>query len=249
MVGTLRKKLFLSHYEKETDIAQAFQRAIEKAFLGMVEVFVSSDSRSIPVGRAWLDTVERTLRECAVFVVIASPESIERRWINFELGAVWMREIPIIPLLHSGLTTANLPRPFSDMSAVVATDWKGLQRITAEIAKALGSEVPAIDFNPFIADVQDYEFWKPAREAFQALKKLNPQIVTGLYDQRVVQLTLFDDEIERLARLLEPLEKRGVLAFRARLGSAFGPNGPCYTCHLEPIGKISVILDDARCRI
>lgn len=241
--------LFLSHYDKETDIAQAFQRVIEKAFLGMVDVFVSSDGKSIPPGRAWLDTVERTLRECAVFVVIASPESIERRWINFELGAVWMREIPIIPLLHSGLTTANLPRPLSDMSAVVATDSKGLQRIIAEIAKALGSHVPTIDFKPFIDVVGDYEFWKPAREALQALKAIDPKLVTALHNQTIAAPFLFDDEIAHLERLLEPLEKRGVLAFRKRLASAYGPNGPSYLCHIEPISKISVILGDPRCRI
>jgi len=135
------------------------------------------------------------------------------------------------------------------MSAVVATDSKGLQRITAEIAKALGSDVPTIDFNPFIAEVQVYEFWKPAREAFQALKVIDPKIVTALYNQTIVELTLFDDEIAHLAKLLEPLEKRGVLAFRKRLASGYGPNGPSYMCHLEPIGKISVILDDPRCRI
>ena len=43
-----------------------------------------------------------------------------RPWVNIELGAAWIKRVPIIPLCHSGLTPSDLPWPFADFHAWLA---------------------------------------------------------------------------------------------------------------------------------
>ena len=94
--------IFISHIAEEAELAGAYKAAIEKAFLGLVNVFVSSDARSIQLGQNWLDGITDALRNCAAMLIFCSPASIGRQWINFECGAGWARAIDIAPLCHSG---------------------------------------------------------------------------------------------------------------------------------------------------
>lgn len=90
--------IFMSHITEEQEIALALKQLIESSFLGMMGVFVSSDPTGIELGRRWLDQITFALKHCAVEVILASPESVRRPWINFEAGAGWIRDIPGIPL-------------------------------------------------------------------------------------------------------------------------------------------------------
>jgi hypothetical protein len=45
--------IFLSHINEEAELAGLFKAEIEKVFLGMIEVFVSSEEASISVGSNW----------------------------------------------------------------------------------------------------------------------------------------------------------------------------------------------------
>jgi len=86
--------LFISHITEEKELAQAFKEMVEHAFLGMIEVFVSSDAESIPMGKRWLETVSEALKRCAVEIVVCSPHSVTRPWIQFEAGAVGSGAFP-----------------------------------------------------------------------------------------------------------------------------------------------------------
>src|ERR1700722_15407363 len=99
----MKKRLFISHISEERSIAEQLKTALVRDFLGLLDVFVSSDTESIAAGAEWLRSIEKALHDCAVFVVLCSPESVRRPWINFEAGAAWMRDIPLIPVCHAGL--------------------------------------------------------------------------------------------------------------------------------------------------
>ena len=47
--------VFISHITEEKEIAHALKQLVEKTFLNMIEVFVSSDPTSIRLGGKWLD--------------------------------------------------------------------------------------------------------------------------------------------------------------------------------------------------
>jgi hypothetical protein len=140
--------IFLSHIHEETNLAQIFQKSIEDEFSGFVEVFVSSDGKTIPAGANFLKRIEDSLINCVGAIYLISPISIKRNWINFELGAVWIRnaisikgggaEIPTIPVCHSGITPGILPMPLINLNAIQAGNSSQLESAFRSIQSAVG---------------------------------------------------------------------------------------------------------------
>lgn len=141
-----RKQVFISHISKESGLAQALKERIVADFKGLPEVFVSSDRTSIGAGTKWLDEVDKALKAADVVIVMASPESVSRPWVNFEAGAVWLRGTRLIPVCHSGMTPATLPNPLNLLQAVDFAESAGLQKIYDAIATVLAVPVPQVDF-------------------------------------------------------------------------------------------------------
>ena len=149
--------VFISHITEEKEIALALKRLVESTFLNMIEVFVSSDPTSIKLGRKWLDEITHALKKCAVEIILASPEAVECPWINFEGGSGWIRDIPVIPLCHSGMVPSKLPAPLGSLQAATATEESQLKLIFPVLAEAVGCKLPEIDFSPFISVVKEFE--------------------------------------------------------------------------------------------
>lgn len=131
-------------------LAQTIQKAIEDEFSGFVEVFVSSDGKTILAGANFLKRIEDGLTNCVGAIYLISPISVKRNWINFELGAVWIRnsvsiksggpEIPTIPICHSGITPGTLPMPLINLSAVQADSSSQLELVFKSIQTAVGGK-------------------------------------------------------------------------------------------------------------
>ncbi len=142
--------IFLSHIHEEAALAQKIQKQIEDEFSGFVEVFVSSDGKTIPAGANFLKRIEDGLINCIGAIYLISPISVKRNWINFELGAVWIRnstsvknggpEIPTIPFCHSGLTPGQLPMPLTNLSAIQSSNSAHLELAFKSIQTAVGGK-------------------------------------------------------------------------------------------------------------
>jgi TIR domain len=89
-----KPKLFVSHISEELRLAAILKTHLSSDFLGLVEVFVSSDIESIAAGSNWLVDIERALREASVLIVLCSHSSVKRPWVNFEVGAAWIKSTP-----------------------------------------------------------------------------------------------------------------------------------------------------------
>jgi hypothetical protein len=139
----IRKKIFLSHINEEKDLAILIQESIEEEFSGFVDVFVSSDGRSILAGTNFLKRIEEMLLNASGAIFLISHRSVKRNWINFELGAIWIRGvndvvIPAIPFCHSGITPKNLPPPLNSLNAIQANDESQLEQAFYSLQKAFG---------------------------------------------------------------------------------------------------------------
>lgn len=166
-------EIFISHLSEEQEVAISFKELIESVFLGMVEVFVSSDDSSNPMGGRWLDQITKSLKTCSIEIIFCSPQSIVRPWINFESGAGWVRDIPVIPICHAGLSKKDLQLPLSLLQAANASSEKDLDNVIKRISNKLGSKVPEVDFSKFISIVKNYDkknvkplFYLPLKENF-----------------------------------------------------------------------------------
>ena len=130
-------RLFVSHISEEAEIAALLKQTIEEDFLELVKLFQSSDIGSIAAGDDWLAAVQQALNEAAAVIVLCSHASIQRPWVQFELGAAWSRQVPIIPICHSGLRAADLPMPLSRREAVELAAPDGFARLYQAIAKII----------------------------------------------------------------------------------------------------------------
>jgi hypothetical protein len=156
--GIMEKPIvFISHITEEREVALALKKVVEAAFINMMDVFVSSDPRSIHLGQEWLQKIKFALSNCAVEIIIASPQSVKRPWINFEAGSGWIRTVPVIPLCHSGMEPSKLPFPLKALQGATATKEEELNLILPVLAEALNSGIPNIDFTEFISTVQGFE--------------------------------------------------------------------------------------------
>ncbi|MBC8058367.1 MAG: toll/interleukin-1 receptor domain-containing protein, partial [Rhizobiales bacterium] len=128
-------------------MAQALKERLQRDFLGLLDIFVSSDHSTIGAGSKWLEEVDQALRGADMQIVLASAESVGRPWVNFEAGAVWLRGIPVIPVCHSGLRPDALPVPLSMLQSIAYSDATGLRKLYAAIARVLETDVPGVDFD------------------------------------------------------------------------------------------------------
>lgn len=177
------KIIFLSHIHEEAELAKLLKEKIEDMFAGFVQVFVSSDRVSIPVGSNFLDRIEKGLVDCIGAIYLLSPESINRSWINFELGAVWIRnvmskrnggdEIPALPICHSGMKPAALPQPICNLNAIEANRHDSLEFAFQSLRRAVGGKGSYnVDYEKLAEDVSEFEHKYTFKSTLSTIFKL-----------------------------------------------------------------------------
>jgi hypothetical protein len=174
------KRLFISHISTEGHLAAALKERLESDFPGMLDIFVSSDRDTIRAGSRWLDELSAALRTTDVQFVLCSRDSVGRPWVNFEVGAAWIRDLRVIPVCHSGMTPEALPVPLSMLQAVTfaAAD---LRRLYDVVAEALGVTTPALDFEARSIDLRALE--RRAQEGDGVERVENPRVLCAATEQ------------------------------------------------------------------
>jgi len=245
----MRKSLvFISHINAEKEIAIKFKELIEEHFLGLIDVFVSSDGKSIKMGKKWMSDISNALQGCVIEIMISSPISIQRPWINFEAGAGWVRNIPVIPLCHSGMTPSKLPIPLNLLQATKATDATGLQNIFSELANAIGAKTPEVDLGEFIGIVgkfeRQYTFMKRCNEAFEEINALDSKIIPTLKSGQNMVVYLTELQISKLSPCVDFLKRENVLDFQRLGNSQMTTTGVYYDCRFSLMSKFKETMAD-----
>ena len=130
-------QLFVSHISEEKDVAILLKDMMEEDFLGLVEFFASSDVGTIELGVQWLEAVERAIEKADAVIVLCSKASVHRPWVQFEIGAAWMKGLPIIPVCHSGMTPTDLATPLKDYEGADLGTPEGLLALYEMIGRRL----------------------------------------------------------------------------------------------------------------
>ncbi len=215
-----KPKVFISHISEEGRIAQLIKSQVSADFLGMIDVFVSSDQVSISVGSKWLDEVDEALKDAQIELVLCSKHSVSRPWINFEAGAGWVKGIPIVPICHTGMRPVDLPIPLNMLQGIEASDPAGWQRVYNLLASKLGSAIPNADFNGLISDVrtfeQDYGLLGEVTAAVRALVQLLPPLAPMFQPNpahRRANGDVSDLVLDKMRGHLDLLQSKGMLAY------------------------------------
>jgi hypothetical protein len=243
--------IFISHITEESDVAASLKNLIEKSFLEMADVFVSSDANSIKMGQKWLDEITQSLSTCAVEIILTSPSSIKRPWINFEAGAGWVRKIPVIPLCHMGLPPSKLPLPLNLLQAATADEVSSLKLVFPVIAEAIGCKMPEIDFSEFINLVKEFDekamYWDIVNGALEKLNKINEQIISALKQLKTIKIDLTESQINNYNTFADVLAKHNLLSLERKGDTKITSSGIYYGCNLIPGSNLHKTLSSPKC--
>jgi len=167
-----KSKVFLSHTHSEQELATKIKdELLDPHLLGALDIFVSSDSTTNLPGTSWLHNIEDSLTMANVILILASPSSIQKPWINIEAGAGWIRYLQardhggtpvyVMPLCHSGLSPGELPLPWSTFNAVELRTQGGLHNILDTCARAAGlGRSPKPDLSELLENIRSYALSK-----------------------------------------------------------------------------------------
>jgi hypothetical protein len=156
-MNTAVPTIFISHISEESELAGLLKQHLINDFGTSVRVFVSSDLESITAGDDWLKSIDNALNVASVELILCSRLSITRPWVNFEVGAAWLKKIPIVPICHSGMQTCDLPVPYSILNGVEAGQERELRKLYGGIAKTAGVDLPDADFGQLASAVRAFE--------------------------------------------------------------------------------------------
>jgi hypothetical protein len=146
--------IFISHISEEASIVDVFKDWIESTFLGQCEVFASRDKEDLPLGNNWINEIDRTLDSSVAFLVLCSPASLKRPWINFETGWGWIKGVPIIPICHSGQKKDALPPRISTFESLEIDSAGFVSVLFSRLAKHLGfDKFPRIDQDAMLREI------------------------------------------------------------------------------------------------
>lgn len=242
--------VFISHITEEKEMAVALKELIGESFLGMMEIFVSSDEESLPMGSRWLDNVTEALKNCSIELILCSPQSVKRPWINFEAGAGWIRDIPVIPLCHSGMEPCKLPVPLNLLQAAKIDDVSSLKLIFHVLASAIGVNIPKTVFDDFAVKMKEleekYTFWDDINcemtFLFNNYNNIFEAVKRGSYN---IELSEFD--IRELDKNMRKLIKKGYLSIKRTGGGSFYGYGMRYEVDISSTEEYRNLFNHEQC--
>jgi len=79
-------KVFFSYSSKDTTIINRIKEAIVNKTNNSIDIFLSCDGESIPLGANWVAQIEQNLCESVLMFVFISPHSVSSKWIYYESG-------------------------------------------------------------------------------------------------------------------------------------------------------------------
>lgn len=106
-------KLFISHISEHESIAQKLKDFLTSVFGENIHVFVAGDPDSIPFSKKWYDEIKSGIENCDLMIILCTPDSVKRPWINFEAGAAEIKNKNIGPVCFGGLSPGSLPSPLN----------------------------------------------------------------------------------------------------------------------------------------
>ena len=243
-------KVFVSVIDEEAGLASVLKDWIGTAFLGQVEVFVSTVD--ISSGEQWFRRLEEELTDARVLLVICSPGSVKMPWINFETGACHINGIPVIPICHSGITPDTLPIPLVFFQGLDAKAEDFCIRVMTDLAGHLGyPQSPQIRYEEMVVAVSDAlsHTGQPSEQAGQgemgSLDHLvsmmeNMETLTGLvqdFGNSTEEITLHTQTYGDQASTVRPITNSGGPQHLQRLSRDFGRHLDTYAGRLEVLNR------------
>jgi TIR domain len=103
-----------------------------------IDVFLSSDGQSIPLGRNWVHKIQEALDRASLMVVFVTPSSLRSSWLFFESGFAYSKGIRVVPVGFLGVDLGTLPPPLGLLQGFNITSEAGLNNVIAVANEVFG---------------------------------------------------------------------------------------------------------------
>jgi hypothetical protein len=113
--------IFISHAIANKTIARSLADTLEAARKD-VTTFLASRPGDIRADEDWLRGIERALQEANTYIILLTPESVLRPWVNFESGAAWFFQRQLIFVRIQALSTDDIPLPINSRQVYALDD-------------------------------------------------------------------------------------------------------------------------------
>lgn len=113
-------RIFISHAVANSGLAIKLADLFEASSCHGVKTFVSSRAGDIPSHEEFFESIKENIKNADAYIVILTPESVLRPWVNFESGAAWFfseylnENKKLIFLRMKSLSTDEIPQPISN---------------------------------------------------------------------------------------------------------------------------------------
>lgn len=128
--------VFFSHSSKDKEVLSKLKDVFSEKTGGTIDVFLSSDGQSIPLGRNWVHRVQEALEQSSLMVVFITPNSLRSSWIYFEAGFAYSKGIRVIPVGFLGTDLSHISPPLNLLQGFNINNKDGLDNLIALVNEA-----------------------------------------------------------------------------------------------------------------
>jgi len=123
--------IFFSHSSKDDAVLLRLKELFISKTGGSIDVFLSSDGQSIPLGRNWVHRVQDALDEATLMILFITPNSIRSSWIYFEAGFAYSKNIRVVPVGFLSTNLSSVAPPLSLLQGFNISNNDGLDNLIA----------------------------------------------------------------------------------------------------------------------
>lgn len=156
--GPQKYHIFISHIKEHEEIAIKLKEYILNVFPENVSIFVSDDPESISYTQDWWTSIKEGIKTCDLMIILCSPESVERPWIHFEVGAAVILDRDIGPICLDGQIVGELPSTLSytRSQAIDSSNDDKLRKNFEILFRKMGKKIGK---SPLPVDLMESEFY------------------------------------------------------------------------------------------
>lgn len=129
-------RVFISHRHIDEPLAAAFVSVLEATFhTERSDIRCTSvQPYALPPGERISERLRTDINGTELVIGLIGPETSESRYVLFELGASWGREVPTFPVLVRGATAQDVPGPLGERRSVSLEDEASCLQLMDDIA-------------------------------------------------------------------------------------------------------------------
>lgn len=153
-------RIFVSHTEIDTPIAEAVTKVLNDAFQGHITLYLAQSQ--IVGGSEWQKELQANLQNSDAIISIVTPESIKKPWLYIEWGPFWLEGKTFFTLLTNEIKATDLIQPMGNRQAIDMTAHEQVSLFFRGLSEASGLSIP-IPFDHisiFVSKIREAQLMK-----------------------------------------------------------------------------------------